>query len=89
MIDLTETNGFSSKVGTIFEDSLFLLRGGLVAVWMISNSRNVVSSYERARTIGVTQRSAWFIRAAYDGLNYAELTGNIGETQVSVLVLIA
>ena len=28
---------------------------------MISNCRNGVSSYEIARTIGVTQKSAWFM----------------------------
>jgi transposase-like protein len=52
---------FSAKVGTIFEDSPIPMDKWLVAVWMLSNCRNGVSSYELARTIGVTQKSAWFM----------------------------
>jgi len=52
---------FSAKVGTIFEDSPIGLDKWLVAVWMLSNCKNGVSSYELARTIGVTQKSAWFM----------------------------
>jgi transposase-like protein len=52
---------FSAKVGTIFEDSPIALEKWLVVVWMISNCRNGVSSYEIGRAIGVTQKSAWFM----------------------------
>ncbi len=52
---------FSAKVGTIFEDSPIPLDKWLTAIWMLSNCRNGVSSYELARTIGVTQKSAWFM----------------------------
>jgi len=52
---------FSAKVGTIFEDSPIALEKWIVAVWMLSNCRNGVSSYEIARAIGVTQKSAWFM----------------------------
>jgi hypothetical protein len=52
---------FSAKVGTIFEDSPIALEKWLVVVWMLSNCRNGVSSYEVARAIGVTQKSAWFM----------------------------
>jgi len=52
---------FSSKVGTIFEDSPIPLDKWLTAVWMICNCKNGVSSYEIGRTIGVTQKSAWFM----------------------------
>ncbi|MGA8145818.1 MAG: IS1595 family transposase [Candidatus Acidiferrales bacterium] len=52
---------FSAKVGTIFEDSPISLDKWLVAVWMIANCKNGVSSYEVARAIGVTQKSAWFM----------------------------
>jgi transposase-like protein len=59
---------FSVKVGTIFEDSPLGLDKWLPAVWMIVNSKNGVSSYEIARSLGVTQKTAWFmdhrIRAA-------------------------
>jgi transposase-like protein len=52
---------FSAKVGTIFEDSAIPLEKWCVAVWMLSNCKNGISSYELARTIGVTQKSAWFM----------------------------
>lgn len=52
---------FSAKVGTIFEDSPIPLEKWIVAVWMVCNCKNGVSSYELARTIGVTQKSAWFM----------------------------
>src|SRR5947209_11250101 len=52
---------FSAKVGTIFEDSPIPLDKWLTAVWMIVNCKNGVSSYEIASTIGVTQKSAWFM----------------------------
>ena len=52
---------FSVKVGTIFEDSPISLDKWLVSVWMIANAKNGISSYEIARGIGVTQKSAWFM----------------------------
>ncbi len=52
---------FSSKVGTIFEDSPLSLDKWFVAVWQIANCKNGVSSYELARALGVTQKTAWFI----------------------------
>jgi transposase-like protein len=69
---------FSVKVGTIFEESPIALKSWLMAMWMIANCRNGVSSYEIARAIGVTQKSAWFmlhrIRLAMGDDN----TGKIG-----------
>ena len=50
---------FSLKVGTIFEDSAIGLEKWLPAAWLIANCRNGISSYELARAIGVTQKSAW------------------------------
>jgi transposase-like protein len=52
---------FSAKVGTIFEDSPIPLEKWLVVVWMICNCKNGVSSYEIMRTIGVTQKTGWFM----------------------------
>jgi transposase-like protein len=52
---------FSLKVGTIFEDSPLGLDKWMSAFWMICNCRNGVSSCEVARSIGVTQKSAWFM----------------------------
>jgi transposase-like protein len=43
------------------EDSAIGLDKWLVAMWLIANAKNGVSSYELARSIGVTQKSAWFM----------------------------
>lgn len=50
---------FSLKVGTIFEDSPLGLEKWLPAMWLIVNSKNGVSSCELARSLGITQKSAW------------------------------
>jgi hypothetical protein len=52
---------FSVKVGTILEDSPISLGKWLIVIWMISNCRNGISSHEVGRTIGITQKSAWFM----------------------------
>lgn len=51
----------SVKVGTIFEDSAIPLQKWLPAMWLIANCKNGISSYELARDVGVTQKSAWFM----------------------------
>lgn len=52
---------FSLKTGTVFEDSPIGLDKWLVAVWLIVNCKNGISSYEIARDLGVTQKTAWFM----------------------------
>ena len=52
---------FSIKVGTIFEDSPVGLDKWLSAIWLIANAKNGVSSYEMHRSLGVTQKTAWFM----------------------------
>jgi len=52
---------FSVKVGTIFEDSPIPLDKWLIALWMLVNCKNGVSSYELHRDLGITQKSAWFV----------------------------
>ena len=52
---------FSVKTGTVFEDSPIGLDKWLAAVWLIVNCKNGISSYESARSVGVTQKSAWFM----------------------------
>lgn len=54
---------FSLKVGTIFEDSAIGLDKWLPALWLLVNCKNGISSYELARALGVTQKSAWFMLA--------------------------
>jgi transposase-like protein len=70
---------FSAKVGTVFEDSPIPLEKWIVAVWMLSNCRNGVSSYELGRAIGVTQKSAWFmLHRIRLGLQDKETGGKLG-----------
>ena len=52
---------FSLKVGTIFEDSALGLDKWMCAFWLLCNSKNGISSCELARSLGVTQKSAWFM----------------------------
>src|SRR6267143_1228732 len=52
---------FSVKLGTIFEDSPISLDKWLVALWMLVNCENGISSYEVGRDLGITQKSAWFV----------------------------
>ena len=70
---------FSVKVGTIFEDSPIGLDKWLATIWMISSAKNGVSSYEVARSIGVTQKSAWFmlhrIRLAMQDGDFGGMSG--------------
>lgn len=52
---------FSLKTGTIFEDSPIPLEKWLPVMWMVTNCKNGVSSWEIHRAMGVTQKSAWFM----------------------------
>jgi hypothetical protein len=52
---------FSIKVGTIFADSPIPLDKWLMAMWMVANCKNGISSWEIHRALGVTQKTAWFL----------------------------
>jgi transposase-like protein len=52
---------FSAKIGTVLEDSPIGLDKWLMAMWMVANCKNGVSSYEIGRDLGVMQRTAWFM----------------------------
>ena len=52
---------FSIKVGTVMEDSAIPLDKWLTTMWLITNCKNGVSSYEIAKDVKVTQKSAWFM----------------------------
>ncbi len=77
---------FSVKVGTIFEDSALPLDKWLIAIWMIANCKNGVSSYEIGRALGVTQKSAWFmlhrIRLAMQNRSFLKMGGPGSEVEV-------
>jgi transposase-like protein len=76
---------FSAKVGTIFEDSPLGLEKWLPAAWIIATAKNGVSSCEIARSLGVTQKTAWFmlhrIRKAMQSGSMMKMGGNGGEVE--------
>jgi transposase-like protein len=57
----TTNKQFSVKVGTVMEDSPISLDKWLAAFWLIANAKNGISSYELHRSLGVTQKTAWFM----------------------------
>jgi transposase-like protein len=52
---------FTSKTGTIMEDSPIGLDKWLMATWLIVSCKNGISSYEIHRALGITQKTAWFL----------------------------
>jgi transposase-like protein len=72
---------FTLKVGTIFEDSPLGLDKWLVAVWLLVDSKNGISSYELGRALGVTQKTAWFmlhrVRKAMQAGTFLKLDGEV------------
>jgi transposase-like protein len=72
---------FSAKVGTIFEDSPIALEKWLPALWLVVNCKNGISSYEVARNLGVSQKTAWFmthrIRLAVQTGTFDKMSGEV------------
>jgi transposase-like protein len=72
---------FSIKVGTIFEDSPLGMDKWLPVVWLLSNCKNGISSYEIARDLGVTQKTGWFmlqrIRVAMETGSFHKVSGEV------------
>lgn len=72
---------FSVKVGTIFEDSPIPLDKWLTGIWLIANAKNGISSHEIARSLGITQKSAWFllhrIRLAMQTGTFEKFSGEV------------
>jgi transposase-like protein len=77
---------FSCKIGTIFEDSALPLDKWLIAMWLVANCKNGISSYEVGRALGVTQKSAWFmlhrIRLAMQNRSILKLGGSGSQFEV-------
>ena len=72
---------FSVKTGTIFEDSPISFSKWLPAMWLIANAKNGISSCELARSLSVTQKTAWFmlhrIRLAMETGSFEKLSGSV------------
>ena len=72
---------FTIKSGTIMEDSALGLDKWGVAMWLICNAKNGISSHELGRSLGITQKSAWFllhrIRLAMQTGTFEKLSGHV------------
>jgi len=77
---------FTVKVGTIFEDSPLGMDKWMIAIWMLVNCKNGISSYEIARALGITQKSAWHmmhrVRLALHNKDFVKLGGPGSEVEV-------
>ena len=73
---------FSIKVGTIFEDSPIGFDKWLPSIWLLTSAKNGISSYELHRSLGVSQKSAWFmlhrIRLAMQTKTFEKMQGQVG-----------
>ena len=76
-----EARQFTAKTGTVMEDSPISLDKWLMAMWLIVNCKNGISSYEISRALGITQKTAWFldhrIRLAVHSGSFEKLTGHV------------
>jgi transposase-like protein len=79
---------FSVKVGTVMEDSPIGLDKWLSAIWLIANAKNGISSYEVSRSLGVTQKTGWFllhrIRLAMQTGTFKKLSGTIEVDETAI-----
>lgn len=76
---------FTLKTGTVMEDSPIGLDKWLTAMWLVVNCKNGISSWEIHRSLGITQKTAWFllhrIRLAL-GQNPEEKMGGNGPIEI-------
>src|SRR5438128_4562640 len=78
---------FYIKVGTVMEDSAIGLDKWLTAMWLVTNCKNGISSYEVSRDLKVTQKTAWSMLhrirlGLQDEFFGSKLGGNGGEVEV-------
>jgi transposase-like protein len=69
------------KTGTVLEDSPIGLDKWLPVIWLVTNCKNGVSSWEIHRAMSVTQKTAWFMlhraRLAMQGKQGGKLSGEV------------
>jgi transposase-like protein len=72
---------FSIRVGTIFEDSPIKFDKWICATWLVANAKNGISSYEIGRSLGVCQKTGWFmlqrIRLAMQNGSVVRMSGQV------------
>ncbi|MCL2247021.1 MAG: IS1595 family transposase, partial [Lentimicrobiaceae bacterium] len=52
---------FNVLTGSMFENTKLPLNIWLVTIWLLKSSKKGISSYQLARTVGITQKTAWFM----------------------------
>ena len=75
-------NRFSLKTNTVMEESKLPLGAWLIAIWLEANAKNSISSYEVMRSLGVTQKTGWFMQqrirlAMQNGDFFKKLDGEV------------
>lgn len=72
---------FTLKTGTVMEDSPLGIDKWMVAIWLGLNCKNGISSYEVARGLGISQKSAWHmmhrVRFTLHGTSGEKLSGHV------------
>lgn len=72
---------FTLKTNSIMEDSPLGLDVWLAALWMLSNCKNGISSYEISRALGISQKSSWHVlhrvRLAQQTKDGGKLSGEV------------
>jgi hypothetical protein len=81
---------FSVRHGTIFEESRLPLRKWFLAIFVLHSLRNVISSVQLARYLGVTQKTGWLmlqrIRYAVESESFQKPLHGLGELDRTDLV---
>jgi transposase-like protein len=75
---------FTAKTGTIFEDSPLGLDKWLAAMWLLTNCKNGISSYEVSRDLDISQKSAWHMMHRIRLAMQDDLTGGMLSGEVEV-----
>jgi len=75
---------FSVLIGTIFEGTQVPLSKWLMAIYLMSASKNGVAAYELHRTLNVTHKTAWFmIHRIREGMKLAPVSAMMRGTVVA------
>lgn len=74
---------FNVKTGTMFENTKIGLVKWFMAIWLVANNKKGISSYQLARDIEVTQKTAWFMLQKIRGMMEYENKGLLhGEVEI-------
>lgn len=72
---------FTVRTGTMFEKTKVSLRKWFIAIWIVTNDKSGISSYQLASNIDVTQKTAWYmlqkIRCQMYLVNESTLQGKV------------